>query len=105
MKPENAHFKDLSYWKNEKCNCLSDVLDFARCLEDTACPVIRFYHGWDGSEEEPLPKVETMLGKPVFDATAKSDNAIKTGWMMAKIQLPYITKYFDVSQWGEYAFT
>ena len=36
MKPENAHFKELDFWRQHECKNLDDVLDFSRCLEDTA---------------------------------------------------------------------
>lgn len=105
MKPENAHFKPLDYYREHDCKSLEDVLDFGRCLEDMAFPVLTAYHGWDGSEEEPLPSVESMLSRPVFDPAKKGENNIKTGWMMAELGLPYIAKYFDEKEYGNYGFT
>ncbi len=105
MKPENAHFRPLSYYRENVCASLEDVLDFARCLEDTAFPVLRRFHGWDGSEEEPLPAVETMKAYPEFDLTQRDENAIQTGWMMAELGLPYISRFFDPKEFGGYGFT
>ncbi len=105
MKPENAHFKPLDHYRKNLCSDLDDVLDFARCLEDTAFPVLRNFYGWNGSEEEPLPDIEKMKSFPVFDPTQRDENAIKTGWMMAEISLPYISKYFDKKDFGNYGFT
>ena len=105
MKPENAHFKPLSFYLENECRDLEDVLDFARCLEDTAFPVLRRFHGWDASEEEPLPAIEKMKTFPVFDPTQKDENSIQTGWMMAELPLPYISKFFDKSAYGHYGFT
>ncbi len=105
MKPENAHFRSLDYYRKNECGTLDDVLDFARCLEDTAFPVIRSYYGWEASEKEPLPSVEKMKTFPVFDPTEKHAENIKTGWMMAELSLPYISKYFDEKEFGNYGFT
>ncbi|MBR5619577.1 MAG: hypothetical protein IKW76_07565, partial [Clostridia bacterium] len=105
MKPENAHFRPLDYYREHACETLEDVLDFARCLEDTAFPVLRRFYGWDGSEEEPLPAIEKMKTFPVFDTTQRDENAIRTGWMMAQLSLPYISKYFDKKDFGDYGFT
>ncbi|MCR5484556.1 MAG: hypothetical protein K6F09_03080 [Clostridiales bacterium] len=105
MKPENAHFKPLNYYRENECGDLEDVLDFARCLEDAAFPVLRSFHGWDGSEEEPLPDIEKMKSFPAFDPTQPDKNSIKTGWMMAEMSLPYISKFFDKSEFGNYGFT
>ena len=105
MKPENAHFMPLDYYREHNCETLEDVLDFGRCLEDMAFPVLTAYHGWDGSEEEPLPSVESMLSRPLFDPAKKGENNIKTGWMMAELGLPYIAKYFDEKEYGNYGFT
>ncbi len=105
MKPENAHFRPLSYYLKNDCRDLDDVLDFARCLEDTAFPVLRRFYGKDGSENEPLPAIEAMKACPVFDPTQRDENAIQTGWMMAELSLPYISKYFDSSSFGSYGFT
>ena len=105
MKPENAHFKPLEYYRSNVCETLEDVLDFARCLEDAAFPVLRRFHGWDGSETQPLPAIETMRSFPVFDPTQRDENSIQTGWMMAELSLPYISKFFDKSEFGNYGFT
>ncbi len=105
MKPENAHFKPLSYYRENECKTTSDVLDFARCLEDTAFPVLTSYYGWDGSEEEPLPSPEKMRSFPLFDPTVKDPKNMKTGWMMADLSLPYISKFFDRKDFGNYGFT
>ncbi len=105
MKPENAHFKPLDYYRKNDCGTLDDVLDFARCLEDMAFPVIRGYYGWEASENEPLPKADKMKTFPLFDPTDKNPNNIKTGWMMAELSLPYISKYFDKKDFGNYGFT
>ena len=105
MKPENAHFKPLDYYRQNQCETIEDVLDFARCLEDAAFPVLTSYYGWEGSEEEPLPSVEKMKTFPLFDPTVKRAENIKTGWMMAELSLPYIAKYFDKKNYGNYAFT
>lgn len=105
MKVENAHFKPLDFYRENPCENLDGVLDFARCLEDTAYPVLTRFYGWDGSENESLPSAEEMKKHPVFDPADNNEGNMKTGWMMAKLELPYITKYFDRSQWGEYAFT
>lgn len=105
MKPENAHFKPLEFYRENECADLDDVLDFARCLEDTAFPVLRSFHGWDGSEEQPLPDTEKMKSFPVFDPTQYDENSIKTGWMMAELPLPYIAKFFDEAEYGNYGFT
>jgi len=105
MKPENAHFKPLDYYRQNECKTLDDVLDFARCLEDMAFPVLCNYYGWDGSEQEPLPSPEKMKSFPLFDPTVKNANNIKTGWMMAELGLPYIAKYFDKKDFGNYGFT
>lgn len=104
MKPENAHFRPLDYYRENMCETLEDVLDFARCLEDTAFPVLRRFHGWDRSEEEPLPAIETMQTFPVFDPTQRDENAIQTGWMMAELALPYISRFFDPKEYGNYGF-
>ena len=64
MKPENAHFKPLDFWKNNECKTTDDVLDFSRCLEDTAFPVLTNFCGWDKSENEPLPTAEEMKKHP-----------------------------------------
>lgn len=105
MKPENAHFKPLDHYLKNDCKSLEDVLDFARCLEDTAFPVLRSFNGWDASEEEPLPDAEKMKSFPIFDPTQKGENNITTGWMMAKLALPYISRFFDKSEFGNYGFT
>ncbi|MBQ9369527.1 MAG: alpha-mannosidase [Clostridia bacterium] len=105
MKPENAHFKPLDYYRANDCKTLDDVLDFGRCLEDTAFPVLTAYHGWEGSQDEPLPTMDKWESFPVFDPTAKGENNIKTGWMGAKLGLPYIAKFFDKKQYGNYGFT
>ena len=105
MKPENAHFKPLAYYREKDCETLDDVLDFGRCLEDLAFPVLTSFHGWDASEEEPLPSPETMKSFPLFDPTKKSEKNIKTGWMMAELTLPYISKYFEKKEFGNYGFT
>lgn len=105
MKVENAHFKPLDFYRVNECKNRIDVLDFARCLEDTAFPVLTEFYGWDASEEESLPTVEKMKTFPVFDPTEKGENNIKTGWMMAELSLPYISKFFEKNQFGEYAFT
>jgi len=105
VKPENAHFKPLDYYREKDCETLEDVLDFARCLEDTAFPVLTSYYGWDGSEEEPLPSPEKMKTCPLFDPTKKDANDMKTGWMMAELALPYISKFFDEKEYGNYGFT
>ena len=105
MKPENAHFKPLAFYREHECGTLEDVLDFARCLEDTAFPVLRSFHGWDASEEEPLPAIETMKSFPAFDPTQKDENSIRTGWMMAQLGLPYISRFFDGKDFGSYGFT
>ena len=105
MKPENAHFKELDFWRQHECKNLDDVLDFSRCLEDTACPVLKEYFGWNASENEPLPSVEEMKKHPKFNPTEVSENCPETGWMMAQLGLPYIAKYYDKEVWGEYAFT
>ncbi len=105
MKPENAHFKPLDFYRENECHTLDDVLDFARCLEDTAFPVLRNYYGWDGSEEQPLPSVESMMEHPLFDPTVKKPENLKTGWMMAPLALPYISKFFDKKEYGNYGFT
>ena len=105
MKPENAHFKPLDFYRENECKTLEDVLDFARGLEDAAFPVLRNYYGWDGSEEEPLPSVEKMKSFPIFDPTVKNEKNIKTGWMMAELGLPYISKFFDKKDYGTYGFT
>ena len=105
MKPENAHFKPLDYYRENECNSLEDVLDFARALEDAAFPVLTSYHGWDGSEEAPLPSVESMLARPLFDPTVKKPENPKTGWMMTELPLPYIAKYFDEKEYGNFGFT
>ena len=105
MKPENAHFKPLAYYRENVCETLEDVLDFARCLEDAAFPVLRSFHGWDGSEEEPLPDPEKMKTFPVFDPTQRDENSIQTGWMMAQLGLPYISRFFDKKDLGSYGFT
>ena len=76
MKPENAHFKPLEYYREHLCETLDDVLDFGRCLEDLAFPVLTAYHGWEGSEEQPLPSIESMLSRPVFDPAKKGENNI-----------------------------
>lgn len=105
MKPENAHFKPLDFYRENDCKTLEDVLDFARALEDAAFPVLTAYYGWDGSEEEPLPSVEKMKTFPLFDPTVKNPANIKTGWMMAELKLPYIAKFFDKKDYGNYGFT
>ena len=105
MKPENAHFKPLDHYLENDCESLEDVLDFARCLEDTAYPVLRSFYGWDASEEESLPDTEKMKSFPVFDPTQKDDNSIKTGWMMAELGLPYLCRFFDQKDYGSYGFT
>jgi len=105
MKPENAHFKPLAYYRENDCKTLDDVLDFARSLEDTTFPVLTAYHGWEGSENEPLPATDKMLTMPLFDPTVKGETNIKTGWMMATLRLPYIAKYFDPKDLGNYGFT
>ena len=106
MKPENAHFKPLDYYRENECRTLEDVLDFGRCLEDLAFPVLTSYHGWEASEEEPLPSVEKMKSCPLFDPTEKKGaNNIKTGWMMAELPLPYISKFFDRKEFGNFGFT
>ena len=105
MKPENAHFKPLDYYRENECKTLEDVLDFARGLEDAAFPVLTKYYGWDGSEEQPLPSVEKMKTFPLFDPTTKCETNIKTGWMMAELSLPYISKFFDKKDFGNYGFT
>ena len=105
MKPENAHFKPLDYYRQNECKTLEDVLDFARCLEDAAFPVLTRYYGWDGSEEQPLPSPDKMKTFPVFDPTQKCATNIKTGWMMAELSLPYISKFFDKKDFGNYGFT
>ncbi len=105
MKPENAHFKPLDYYRENECKTLEDVLDFGRCLEDAAFPVLTRFYGWEGSEEEALPTVEKIKKCPVFDPTAKGENNIKTGWMAAELALPYIAKFFDPKQFGNYGFT
>ena len=105
MKPENAHFKPLAHYLENDCETLEDVLDFARALEDAACPVLTKYHGWDGSEEEPLPSIEKIREFPLFDPTTKNPSNPKTGWMAAKLDLPYIAKFFDKKDFGNYGFT
>ena len=105
MKPENAHFRPLDFYRDNQCENLEDVLDFARGLEDAAFPVLTSYYGWDGSEEEPLPTVEKMKSFPLFNPTEKCATNIKTGWMMAELSLPYISKYFDKKDFGNYGFT
>jgi len=105
MKSENAHFKPLDYYRANDCKTLDDVLDFGRCLEDTAFPVLTAYHGWEGSQDEPLPAMDKWETFPVFDPTAKGENNIKTGWMGAKLGLPYIAKFFDKKEYGNYGFT
>ena len=105
MKPENAHFKPFSFYRENECRDLEDVLDFARCLEDAAFPVLRRFHGWDRSEEEPLPPAEKMKSFPEFDTTQRDENAIHTGWMMAELGLPYISRFFDPKEYGNYGFT
>ena len=105
MKPENAHFKPLDYYRANECKTLEDVLDFARCLENIAFPVLTAYHGWEGSQDEPLPTMDQWEKFPVFDPTAKGENNIKTGWMGARLGLPYIAKFFDKEAYGNYGFT
>ena len=105
MKPENAHFKPLEYYRENECTNLDEVLDFGRCLEDLAFPVLTSYYGWDGSEEQPLPSPQSMLTRPTFDPTVKDPANPKTGWMMAKLALPYIAKFFDPKEYGNYGFT
>ena len=105
MKPENAHFKPLAFYRENACENLEDVLDFARALEDAAFPVLTSFYGWDGSEEEPLPDAEKMKTFPLFDPTTKGTHDFKTGWMMAELSLPYIAKYFDKKDFGNYGFT
>ena len=105
MKPENAHFKPLDYYRKNDCKTLEDVLDFARGLEDAAFPVLRNYYGWEASENEPLPSAQKMKEQPLFDPTVKCPSNIKTGWMMAELSLPYIAKFFDKKDYGNYAFT
>lgn len=61
MRTENAHFNSLDFWLNNKCKSLPDVLDFARCLEDLAYPVIRNWYSLDGSENRPQPSISEML--------------------------------------------
>ena len=105
MKSENAHFKPLVYYFENECKTLDDVLDFARSLEDAAFPVLTAFHGWDGSEEQPLPSIQKMKEFFLFDPTRKDPQNIKTGWMMAELSLPYIAKYFDKKEYGNYGFT
>ena len=105
MKSENAHFRPLDYYREHECETLEDVLDFGRALEDAAFPVLVNYHGWDGSENEPLPTPEKMLTFPLFDPTKKDPKNVKTGWMMAELSLPYIAKFFDKKDYGNYGFT
>ena len=105
MKPENARFKPLDYYCENECGSLDDVLDFARCLENTAFPVIRNYYGWEASENEHLPSAEKMKSFPVFDPTENNAGNMKTGWMMAELSLPYISKFFDGKDFGNYGFT
>ena len=105
MKVENAHFKPLEYWLSNTCKNLEDVLDFARCVEDLAFPVIHRWHGIDGSEKLPLPSIEEMLCQEEFDITSPNKNNPKTGWLMAQIPLPYITRYFSKEQFGNFKFT
>ena len=106
MKPENAHFKPLDYYCRNHCETLEDVLDFGRCLEDLAFPVLTAYHGKDGSENEPLPSIAAMKEQPTFDPTSKKDgHTFRTGWMMHPLPLPYIAKYFAPEAYGNYGFT
>ena len=105
MKPENAVFKPLDFWKEHKCENLSDVIDFAKCLEDTAFPIIREWHAVNGNEDSPQPTIEEMLSYPCYDLTRSERNNPKTGWFMAPIPKPYISKFFSEKQFGKFSFT
>ncbi len=105
MKPENAHFKPLDFWKNNRCNSLEGVLDFARCLEDTAFPVIREWYVFEGSEEQPQPLLSDMLSCKKCDLTVNNNENPKTGWFMALMPVPYISKFFNKEDLGEYVFS
>lgn len=105
MKPENAHFKPLEFWIDNQCQNLADVLDFARCLENTAFPIISEWYCLDGSEDLPQPSISEMLKCKTYDLTTNNPENPITGWMMAKIPMPYIAKYFSKEDCKEWYFT
>ncbi len=105
MKTENAHFNSLDFWKNNKCSDLEDVLDFSRCLEDTAFPIIKEWYVSDKTEDLPKPTVSDMLLCKKCDLTVFCEDNPKTGWFMAKMPLPYIARFFDKADLGEYDFS
>ncbi len=105
MKPENAHFKSLDFWYKHKCESLDDVLDFGRCLENTAFPVIKEWYVYDGSENLSKPSAEKMLSFKKCDLTVNNTQNPKTGWFMAEMPVPYIAKYFDKNDLGEFYFS
>ena len=105
MRPESAHFKPMEYWLKHDCKDLSDVIDISRCLEDLAYPVMRKWHAIDGSEDLPQPSVADMLKCPEFDLTDYVQENPKTGWFMAELFKPYIARYFDEEDYGEYCFS
>jgi alpha-mannosidase len=105
MQIANTHFKPLDYWRQNKCETLEDVKDFARCLENIGFIIMPNWRIWDNSEELPKPSYEKMLEFPEYNLTVKNpDLTAKTGWIAAELKVPLLAEMVSPEKWGNWKF-
>lgn len=105
MQTINANFKPIDYWKRNKCSSLEDVLDFARCLEDTGFKVMPDWHVLGSDDIIPKPDLETMEKCDKYNLTVTNPSLTdKTGWIAAQMQIPLVAEMLTPEQWGNWHF-
>lgn len=101
MKIYNADFKSMEHWRQNVCQTPQDVIDKARCLENAAFPIVRYWHVSGGTENDPLPRAEDMEKLPRRDIVMpNAGQTAKTGWFMAPPEIPYIARFFEPDRLG-----
>lgn len=105
MRIPNMVFKDREFWSENKCASPDDILDMSRCLEDSAYPVMRFWHMTDGKDDSPKPSESEALSYPEYDMVRADKDAPAEGWIAAEMKKPYISRFFAEKVLGEYVFT
>lgn len=105
MRTDNAHFKPLTYWAENECTSLEDVMDFSKCLENIAYRVMPKWHAWGDSEEQPKPSIEKMQACPEYDLTVgDSGMTAQKGWIAAQMDIPVLAEMVPPAQWGKWRF-
>ncbi len=104
MQSNNAYFKNIDYWTQNKVLKINDVLDLARCLEDIGFRCVHSWHFVDGAEGA-KPNLETILKASEYNIIGSNPAlTASTGWVAQQMPLPLIAKMTDSARWGKWHF-